>query len=342
MAFPSRAGSRSATLHRSRAGGHDSGNAHRPVSRPLTAFVLRPILGSIQCAYEARRTTAHHQIGSEDGFVKMNRRLLLKSAAGLWLAGGMDDALAQATRSSGKEKWEPLFNGRNLDGWYTFLSQSGRTADHRNFVRVHDRMIHVLDQEPTEASPQSGYFCTEKEYSHYHLRVEYKWGERRFPPRSIWKRDNGILYHITAPDRVWPLCMEFQIQETDVGDTIGVGARFVPGAGEGLGPPGLATWPNPPARLADPNFQPPKVSRLPRTGDFENRDGWNVLELIVMGDKSAHLVNGRLVASAFNIERRSPDDREKYVPLNTGRIGLEVEYAETFFRRIDIRPLPGA
>jgi hypothetical protein len=162
------------------------------------------------------------------------------------------------------------------------------------------------------------------------------------------KRDNGLLFHLVGPDRVWPTCMEFQIQETDVGDAIGVsGARFT----NYLVGNGLAPWPNPPNAVT---AAPAPQRSAYKLGDFENRDGWNVLELIARGDKAAYIVNGRIINTVFKLERPDPlppppppgtfqnvqsgaDTRMS--PLNRGKIAIEVEYAETWVRSIAIRPL---
>jgi len=40
-----------------------------------------------------------------------------------------------------------------------------------------------------------GGLATLKEYGDYHLELEFKWGEKRFPPRADMPRDSGLLYH---------------------------------------------------------------------------------------------------------------------------------------------------
>ena len=246
----------------------------------------------------------------------------------------------------GNDGWIQLFNGRNLDGWYTFLSKSGKNNDPAQSIRVDNGMIHILGNPTGAAEP--GYLATNQEFSDYRLRLEYKWGTQRFPPRQEMKRDNGLLFHLVGPDRVWPTCMEFQIQETDVGDAIAVsGARFT----NYLVGNGLASWPNPPNAVTAPPAPQRSAYKL---GDFENRDGWNVLELIARGDKAAYIVNGRIINTVFKLERPDPlppppppgtfqnapsGANTRMSPLNRGKIAIEVEYAETWVRSIAIRPL---
>src|SRR5204863_3500099 len=110
-----------------------------------------------------------------------------------------------------RERTIHLFNSRNLNGFYTFLADHGRNSDPNGIFAVHDGMVHVLGKE-------FGYICTEREYENYHLTVEFKWGERRWPPRETAVRDSGILLHMVGPDKTWPRSIECQIQEHDCGD----------------------------------------------------------------------------------------------------------------------------
>ena len=52
------------------------------------------------------------------------------------------------------------------------------------------------------------------------MRFQYRWGTKKFEPRYKLKRDAGLYYHLTGPDAVWPRALQFQIEETNVGDLI--------------------------------------------------------------------------------------------------------------------------
>ena len=69
---------------------------------------------------------------------------------------------------------------------------------------------------------------------------------------------------------------------------------------------------------------------------------WNTLELYCVGRESLHVVNGRPVMKLSRIRQRLADDRE--APLQRGRIQLQSEGCEAYFRNLAIRPvqaLPG-
>src|SRR5262249_32000178 len=110
--------------------------------------------------------------------------------------------------------------GQDLSGWYTYLrhtdpalKSSGPDTDPKGVFKVEDGVIHISGEE-------FGCLTTREEYANYRLRLEVRWGEQKWPPRADPKtpRDSGILLHCVGPDKVWPRCIECQIQEHDFGD----------------------------------------------------------------------------------------------------------------------------
>jgi hypothetical protein len=252
-------------------------------------------------------------------------------------------AALSAYQGAQADGWIPLFNGRNLDGWYSMLSTSGRgVAETRGYLSVENGMIHILGNPPKDGPVETGYFATNQEYENYRVRVEYKWGTSRFPPRLEAKRDNGLIYHVVGPDAVWPTCAECQIQETDTGDAwMLTGARaarsrnlfdlpetVVPGAPAPPPRPGAT----PPAPLV------PVTGRIFKEGDFEKVEDWNVVEVVTRGDRSLHIVNGRINNALSMIQRPDPQNPGQFIPLTRGKIALQIEYAEMWVRRVEIRP----
>ena len=84
-----------------------------------------------------------------------------------------------------------LLNGKNLDGWYSFLATKGKNNDPDKVFTVEDGLLHVSGKE-------FGYICTNKVYKNFVLTVEFKWGEKKYPPRDAdtTRRDNGILFFL--------------------------------------------------------------------------------------------------------------------------------------------------
>src|SRR5262245_42443892 len=64
---------------------------------------------------------------------------------------------------------------------------------------------------------------TRESFSNYHLRVETRWGEKKWEPRLDEPKDSGILYHSRGPFGVdywktWALSHEFQVIEHGMGE----------------------------------------------------------------------------------------------------------------------------
>ncbi len=245
---------------------------------------------------------------------------------------------------AGADGWISLLNGRDLSGWYTMLQKSGKdVAQGRKIVVMEQEMLHILGNEVTSEPAEPGYIATNQEFENVHIRVEYKWGVKRFAPRSETKRDNGILYGLVGEDKVWPRMVECQIEEGDVGDYFlvdgirGIQARHDNGLfGQGLTPNG---WSAPPATRPGEAPPEPTTGRKIKDGNFENLDEWNVVEVIWQGDRSAHIVNGRTVNVVSMLQQPDPQNSGKFIPLTRGKIAIEIEFAEIWFRRIEVKSL---
>lgn len=64
---------------------------------------------------------------------------------------------------------------------------------------------------------------------------------------------------------------------------------------------------------------------------------WNQMEIRVLGDKKAtFILNGEVVLEIMNMKKK---EGEKLVPLASGHIGLQAEFAELLYRNIQIKEL---
>jgi Domain of Unknown Function (DUF1080) len=249
-------------------------------------------------------------------------------AAAAVLAGG--SLLSGQSASTDSEGWVSLFNGKNFDGWYTFLPSTGKNADPKKVFKMERGMIHILDIPVTADTQEFGYLATDREFGHCRIRAEFKWGTKRFPPRTEDKRDSGLLYFFNGPDKIWPRSLEFQIQETDVGDLwILDGSRITTK---------IETEGFPMYVLSGP-LRTQNRGRIIKFGDFEVRNEWNTVELVLDGDRSTQIVNGRAVMRAWDIKQPASDDPSRYTPVTSGRIMLQAEGAEIWFRNVQVKPL---
>lgn len=206
-----------------------------------------------------------------------------------------------------------LFNGKNLEGFDTFLKTKGRSNDPDKVFRVENGVIHV-------SGAEYGYIITKNDFENYYLRAEFKWGEATYAPREGKARDSGILFHVVGPDDVWPRSIELQMIEGGTGDLLVVGGTeaTVKGVKKSSGRFdrfGKGPWQDI-AGYRDPGHE------------MEKPHGeWNVVELIADGNSIKYFVNGHLA----NEGTVSSETR--------GKIVFQSEGAEVFFRNIQLRPL---
>jgi len=197
---------------------------------------------------------------------------------------------------------ETLLAGDSLTGWYSFLEKHGRDSDPNGNFSMHAGVLRIIGRD-------FGYLATQKEYSDYHLRAEFRWGDSQWAPRETGKRDSGILYHFPAEtqDHVWPKSVECQVQEGDCGDIWFVGTE---------------------GRSPNRDEQAWGMKHVFRSADFEApKGGWNTIEVVCIGGHIEHYVNGHLVNSADSLS------------VNRGKILLQSEGAEVFYRNVRLTPL---
>jgi hypothetical protein len=77
-----------------------------------------------------------------------------------------------------------LFNGTNMKGWYTYLDSLGKDNDPSHNFSIINNLLHIEGK-------YFGYISTERSYADYYLRVAFKWGVKKYPPRENGKRDCG-------------------------------------------------------------------------------------------------------------------------------------------------------
>lgn len=232
----------------------------------------------------------------------------------------------------------PLFNGQNLDGWYTYLQNSGKNNDPKNVFTVKDDMIRISGEE-------WGCITTNEEFENYHIVVEFKWGDEVHPPRLENARDCGLLLHSQGEDGsssgIWMHSIEAQIIEGGTGDIIVVGDgsdRFSVTAKVAPEKQGNSYVFHPDGEKATINAG--RINWLKRDPDWKDELGfrgkndvekpvgeWNKLECIADGENLTILLNNQLVNKATKVRP------------SKGRIQIQSESAEIFIRRVDLMPL---
>ena len=274
---------------------------------------------------------------------------------GLVLAGPLAAAPPEPSPSP---EWTALFNGKDLSGWETWLGipnasvtgldlprdDSGKytAAQGLNTDPRHVFTVVTVDGAPAIriSGEMFGALTSAQEHDDFHLRLEFKWGEKKWPPRENVVRDSGVLYyavgeHGAADNKAWMRSLECQVQEHDVGDFWGVGGTTVDvtADAEGEGKDRKAVF-----RKGAPVVA---VGGTPRRAiksfDNENPTGsWNTVEVVCVRGTCVHAVNGKVNLVLTSPRQLAPDGSE--VPLTKGRFQIQSEGAEVFYRNIAVRP----
>ncbi len=199
----------------------------------------------------------------------------------------------------------PLFNGRDLSGWSSFLADPvAKTAD---VWSVRDGMI-VCRGEPV------GFLFTKQKFTSFRLVVEWRWA-----PGTVVTRDrvpnSGVLMRISGDLRAIPRAIEAQLRSGDAGDVYGFWGMKV------TGDPARAR-----SRSGDPALG--DMSGVAKSEGAENPVGqWNRYEILLDGTRLEVSVNGRKVNEATVAD---------VVP---GAIGLQSEGGEVHFRKVELTSL---
>lgn len=216
------------------------------------------------------------------------------------LAAALDAPAAPPAANAADTAPIRLFDGKSLNGWTVHIrhaDKSDPSADPKRVFQVEDGLIHVSGEE-------FGCLTTEQEYADYKVSLEFKWGEKRWPPRENAVRDSGILVHVVGPMKVWPRSIECQIQEHDCGDFY-----LVDGATIGI----------------DGKIE--KRYKKKSEDAEKPRGEWNTIEVVCEGGAVTNIVNGKVVNKGTDASVRR------------GKILLQSEGAEVYFRNVVLTPL---
>lgn len=187
-----------------------------------------------------------------------------------------------------------------------------------------------------------GCLISKEEYSNYHLQLKFKWGDKKWVPRLNKLKDSGILYHSIGAMgaehwRSWMLSQEFQIMEGHTGDfwKQASSAIDIRAYNQESGMNLMAHESQDFVPVGDNDLNGYYCMRS--TNNEKKSGEWNTLDLICFEGKSLHIVNGEVVMILQN--SRYTNEEGEVVPLTKGKIQLQSEAAELFYKDIKIRTL---
>ncbi|KAA3605799.1 MAG: DUF1080 domain-containing protein [Planctomycetota bacterium] len=200
----------------------------------------------------------------------------------------------------------PLFNGKNLEGWYgrphlnpyeeATWEESKRMAERQKWNE--DLAKHWSVEGDEIVNDGHGVFLTtEKEYGDMELWLEYK---------TVAKADSGIYLRCTPQVQIW--------------DTTEEGGKWEIGAKEGSG----SLWNN------------QKAGNRALVHADRPFGQWNRFRILMIGDRTSVWLNGHLVVDHVPLENYW--DRSRPL-MSKGAIQLQTHGGEIRFRNLYVREL---
>lgn len=261
------------------------------------------------------------------------------------------------TSAAHQNEWTNLLD-KDLSQWDVYLSYPGdqimsviegkapATLQPIGLNKDDKRVFSVIEQDGELLLKITGEIygaaATKQSFSNYHFKAKFKWGEKKWEPRLTELKDSGILYHSVGEFGVdywksWMESQELQIIEEGIGDywTI-AGAQIDIPARKAAGQKLYQYDKNAPALYFAANNDKAVANHCRRGEDREIPNAWNQVELICYGDRCIHIANGGVVMALKN-SRHVRDG--KVVPLTQGKLQIQSEAAEVYFKDILIKPI---
>lgn len=245
-------------------------------------------------------------------------------------------AVAIPTAAHSDENWQSLFNGKDLTGWTPKIRGYEPGIDPARTFRVEGGLLSVNYDQYDAFDNQFGHLFYEVPYSHYRLRLQYRFIGEQAPGAPGWAfRNSGVMIH-SQPPHTMPAAQDFPIS---------IEVQFLGGRND--------DQPRPTANMCSPG------THVVIAGEFTEQhcvasqaptihgDDWVHIEVLVEGDQRVtHFINGEQVMTygglttgggvvSGHLESMKPEGAS----LNTGYISLQSEGHPIHFREIELLDL---
>lgn len=212
-------------------------------------------------------------------------------------------------------KGEPIGLNNNLKNVFSIIEEDGEPV-----LKITGEIFGCISSKAT--------------YENYYLSVQFKWGDKKWEPRLEDLRDSGILYHAHGKHgsfwNTWKASLEYQVQETDMGDFIPLGGTTGKPKVEIRGSIGEKR------NKYDPNSDV-YLDKIGYTSAYTEPDAahgeWNHLEIYIIGNDAVHLVNGEVVMVVENAKKHDG------TILDKGEIQIQSEAAECYYKALSVTPI---
>jgi len=233
------------------------------------------------------------------------------------------------------EEWIQLFNGENLDNWQVKFTGQELGANYRETFRVENSLLTVSYENWNNFNGEFGHLFYDQVFSHYLLRVEYRFIGEQVSNGPGWAyRNNGLMLHSQNPasmslDQEFPVSIEVQLL-----------------GGNGMDLRTTANICTPGTNMVMNGELITRHCTNSNSGTFHG-DQWVTVEMEIHGSNNLiHRINGQEVFSLQEIQLDATDldaqallEKGAPVTLKEGYVALQAESHPTQFRKIELLPL---
>jgi hypothetical protein len=251
---------------------------------------------------------------------------------------GLISAQAMSQNSQPEEEWQQLFNGQNLDGWIPKVRTFPAGENGLETFRVEDGLLTVSYEDYEQFEARFGHIFYDTPYSHYRLRVEYRFTGDWLTDTESWAyRNSGAMIHSQDPYSMLP--------EQDF--PISIEVQFLGGLSDGNTRPtgNLCT----PGTHVVYDGQWNGGHCFNSTSPTFDGDQWVTTEVLVLGnERVVHYINGEqvleyggLTTGGGVVSGHNPELKPEGGLLDHGYISLQSEGHPVQFRRVELLNLKG-
>lgn len=243
--------------------------------------------------------------------------------------------LAQAAETGAGKKWVQLFNGQDLTGWTVKIANEPLGENYADTFRVEDGILKVAYDKYRSFGGRFGHLFTNVSYSHYLLRLEYRFTGAMMPDAPDYVNLNsGVMLHAQPP----------QSMRFDQGFPASLEIQFLADEGKGPRPTGNVCTPGTHIEMGGKLITQHIVQSSAPTFPAET---WVKVEVEVRGsERIVYRVNG---VEVLRYERPQLDPEDESAKgliaaganrlLGHGHIALQAEAQPVWFRNIELLPL---
>jgi len=235
---------------------------------------------------------------------------------------------------SGKSRLIRLFNGKDLRGWKVKITGHDLNDNYGDTFRVEDGILKVCYDQYDKFDGKFGHIFYKDKFSHYILRLEYRFTGEQTPGGPGWAfRNSGIMLHCQSPesmtkDQSFPVSIEVQLLGGNGRDERSTGNLCTPGTHVVMD-----------GKLVTTHC----ISSGSKT---YHGDQWVTAEVEVHGNSVIrHIIDGQTVLEYEKPQLDENDgDSRKLIKdgdkmLGEGYISLQAESHPVEFRKVEILPL---